>query len=363
MSSDPAASQEIRRFEEQYSENPDSFVFARLADAYRKAGDRERALAVLRDGLTRHPTYLSARIVHARVLRELGRADEAAEAYGRVLELDGQNMVAVRGLAELARERDDEEAARRWLSRLGAIESLDREVRTMLEDLDEGDRHGGQARAGVGRGGEDGVDGARADGTGEDGRGEAGMGEGASERLAAREGRPEEGGVATATLAGLYLAQGLSEEALGIYLRLLERRPGDRRLAAKVREAWERAGRDPGDLPSAAAERPSAGPPEEPATGSAAAAPDAPPNGEEAADSEGSAGPPPDGAPGAPRNGGKGTDPEAAASPAPGPAAGPGTARELLVALLEGRATVPREGPGDDAASRFRDWLAGPAGR
>jgi hypothetical protein len=44
MSQDSSNDSEIQRFEAQYRENPDSLVFARLADAYRKAGYPKRAL-------------------------------------------------------------------------------------------------------------------------------------------------------------------------------------------------------------------------------------------------------------------------------------------------------------------------------
>jgi Tfp pilus assembly protein PilF len=90
---------EIRRFEEQFRHQPESLVFARLADAYRKSGDLVRALEVLEEGIGRHPDYLSAHIVRARTFRDLGRAEEARSTFERVIEIDPQNLVAIRGLA------------------------------------------------------------------------------------------------------------------------------------------------------------------------------------------------------------------------------------------------------------------------
>ncbi|MFQ5529096.1 MAG: hypothetical protein ACE5FP_01980, partial [Gemmatimonadota bacterium] len=63
MNPDPLDNEEIRRFEEQYRRMPDSLVFARLADAYRKAGDPNRALEILEAGISRHREYASAHIV------------------------------------------------------------------------------------------------------------------------------------------------------------------------------------------------------------------------------------------------------------------------------------------------------------
>lgn len=142
MHPDPELSAEIQRFEEQYARNPDSLVFARLADLYRKGGDPERALAILRRGLERHPDYLSAHIVRARCLQELGRREEAEEAFRDVLEMDGENLVALRGLAELARSRGDLENAERRYRQLLQVDPRNDEVRERLRTLREGDAPG-----------------------------------------------------------------------------------------------------------------------------------------------------------------------------------------------------------------------------
>lgn len=118
MPFDESAEDEIQRFEEQFRSQPESLVFARLADAYRKSGDLQRSLELLEEGIVRHPDYLSAHIVRARTFRDLGRADEARSAFERVIELDSQNLVAIRGLAEIARESGDMVSELAWLERL-----------------------------------------------------------------------------------------------------------------------------------------------------------------------------------------------------------------------------------------------------
>jgi len=136
MGPDSSASDEIRRFEEQYRRQPDSLVFARLADAHRRAGQPERALAILEEGLIRHPDYPSGHIVRARALRDMGRMDETLESFRQVLELDGANLVAIRELARLADERGDRDESRHWYERLGQIDPADLEVRQRLRELD-----------------------------------------------------------------------------------------------------------------------------------------------------------------------------------------------------------------------------------
>ncbi|HEX7050930.1 MAG TPA: tetratricopeptide repeat protein, partial [Longimicrobiales bacterium] len=59
---------EIAKLEALYSANPDGRIFTHLAEAYRKAGDLERARETIERGLERHGSYPSAHVVHGRVL-------------------------------------------------------------------------------------------------------------------------------------------------------------------------------------------------------------------------------------------------------------------------------------------------------
>ncbi|MGI9039209.1 MAG: tetratricopeptide repeat protein [Gemmatimonadota bacterium] len=150
MSTEAAGGDEIRRFEEQYRNNPDSLVFARLADAYRKAGDPDRALQLLDEGIRRHRDYPSAHIIRARTFIDLGRAEEADAAFRHVLTLDAQNLVAMRGLAELAEERGDHGEAAGWYERIAALDPLNAEASEALLRL-----RGGDGADGGGDGGGD----------------------------------------------------------------------------------------------------------------------------------------------------------------------------------------------------------------
>lgn len=135
MASDSNGSDEIGRFEAQYRENPDSLVFARLADACRKKGDPERALSILADGIGRHPDYPSAYIVRARCLVDLDRLADAEASLRRVVELDGQNLVAIQGLANLAERRDDPIEAVRWYEQIATLDPMNVEAAAALARL------------------------------------------------------------------------------------------------------------------------------------------------------------------------------------------------------------------------------------
>lgn len=127
---------EIAKLEALYSENPDGRVFTHLAEAYRRAGEPERAREILEQGLGRHPEYASAHVVLGRVLVDLGRAEEAERAFRRVLELDPQNLVATRALADLARDAGKIEEALGYYRKLQEVDARNPELDEIVRSLE-----------------------------------------------------------------------------------------------------------------------------------------------------------------------------------------------------------------------------------
>lgn len=240
MAADSNGNDEIGRFEAQYRENPDSLVFARLADACRKAGDPERGLSILADGIGRHPDYPSAHIVRARCLVDLDRLAAAEASLRRVIELDAQNLVAIQGLANLAERRDDPVEAVHWYERIAALDPMNIEAAAALQRLrpapppagseplpapseewwsspafqidSENDAAGADAALGP-------------ESPTEDDPGTAWWFEDPGEDEPA-----DDGDVLTRTMAELYTRQGLLDEAAAIYRELLTDRPDDEGL-------------------------------------------------------------------------------------------------------------------------------------
>lgn len=200
MDPDPELQAKIRRFEEHWADEPDSPVFARLADLHRRAGSPGRSLEILERGLDRHPGHVTGHLVRGRVYVELGEEERAEEAFRRALELDEENLVALRSLGELARRRGARQEAVRRFRRVVELDPDDEEARRRLDRLREGGRPGAGA---------------------DDADGEAG--------------RDEEEEFATPTLAKLYADQGFYEEAVEMYRDLLRQRPDDPTLLARLR--------------------------------------------------------------------------------------------------------------------------------
>jgi tetratricopeptide (TPR) repeat protein len=225
MQSDHIEASQIRRFEQQYEENPESFVFARLADAHRKAGNAERGLEILERGLDRHPEYMSAHIVHARCLMDLGRHEGAVEAWSRVLELDPQNLVALRALAELAIAAGDRAVARAWAERLLHVDPLNEEAARLVAET----------APDIASVADHDTVGAAAEREGLDATGEPARGSAADTSEPGRSSRHS--GMITETMADLYVRQGLYEEAAYIYWELVKRQPADPNLRERLAEA------------------------------------------------------------------------------------------------------------------------------
>ncbi len=130
-----AAPSEIEKLERRYAENPDGRFFAPLADAYRKTGNLVRALELVRAGLVKHPEYLSAYIVLGRCLLDKGDDVEAEKTFRSVLELDAENIIALKSLAEICERTNRVVEARQWLQKLLVVDSMNTEAEADLQRL------------------------------------------------------------------------------------------------------------------------------------------------------------------------------------------------------------------------------------
>jgi len=113
-----AYTSEIEKLEARFNDNPKGRNFAPLADAYRKAGLIDNAIVLCQNGLQLHPDYVSAHIVYARCLVDKKDDTAALGVFKKVLELDGENIIALRALAELAERNGKFDEEVEWLTRL-----------------------------------------------------------------------------------------------------------------------------------------------------------------------------------------------------------------------------------------------------
>lgn len=128
-------SSEIERHAAKLEKDPQSRVFAQLADAYRKEGLLDEAIQICRDGLVAHPTYVSARVVLGRALLEQGALEEAEAEFRRALELAPDNLLALRLLGDISAQQGRSGEAREHYERALRLNPLDRETQDRLAAL------------------------------------------------------------------------------------------------------------------------------------------------------------------------------------------------------------------------------------
>jgi len=112
---------EIERYLRIYQENPDSRVFAPLADLYRRLGKLDEAEDICREGLRRHPYYAGGKVALAHILLDRGEMESAVSEADAVVSSYPDNLLARKILIRaLAAGGQLERANREW----GALKSL-----------------------------------------------------------------------------------------------------------------------------------------------------------------------------------------------------------------------------------------------
>lgn len=83
-----------------YQEDPQSRVFAPLAEAYRKSGMVDEALEIAQEGLKHHPHFVGGRVALARALFDKKRFEEVVSELAQIVRDVPDNIVAQRLMAE-----------------------------------------------------------------------------------------------------------------------------------------------------------------------------------------------------------------------------------------------------------------------
>lgn len=117
--------------------DPSSIAFAQLAEEYRRSGNFEAAEQCCRTGLTRHPSYLSARVTLGRTLIELDKLDEAEDELNFVLKSAPDNLAAIRGMAEIHQRRGNLELALDFYRRALPLARHDPEIEENVRKIND----------------------------------------------------------------------------------------------------------------------------------------------------------------------------------------------------------------------------------
>lgn len=99
------------RYYQQWQQNPASIVFAPIAEYFLMYGMIDAAFKVCREGIKKHPTLVSGRLVMARIHLKRGNWDEAEAELRNALEVAPQNQTARALLRDIERLQLEEDAA------------------------------------------------------------------------------------------------------------------------------------------------------------------------------------------------------------------------------------------------------------
>jgi hypothetical protein len=91
----------VEKYQLILEKDPNSQVFAPLAEAYREMGMLKEALQVVTAGVQRHPQFASGLVTSARIYRDIGENEKALNALKRAISLSPENLLAHHLMADI----------------------------------------------------------------------------------------------------------------------------------------------------------------------------------------------------------------------------------------------------------------------
>lgn len=197
------------------TKDPNSTAFVPLAEAYRQIGLLDDALEAARFGTEMLPHFSPGFSTMGRILCQMGRLDESMSAYARALSIDRQSQAALVGLSRLHLIRAERDQARKILQQAKEFHPDDEKISDMLNALDLPRPWAEIKQASI-----------------------------TQEQEATHESAPAESDepIATATLAEIYVKQGLLEKAIDVYQGILAQSPENTSARQRIAQLQEMLG-------------------------------------------------------------------------------------------------------------------------
>ncbi len=226
-------SPEIKPLLDEWTSNPKSTVFVKLADEYRKSGLFDEALEVCEEGLKDNPGYLSADMVLAKIYFDMGEYEKSMQEVTKVVTAQSDNLMAQNLLLKLYINNGDKENAIKACDIISFLDPKNEEIIATKQELEE---------QGIAQ--PEPIPVEVADDVTDDDLPEEPdetlqesveasaevVEEVADENLDAAD------DFVTNTMADLYIQQGFHKKALNIYKELLTENPGNKAILTKIEE-------------------------------------------------------------------------------------------------------------------------------
>ncbi|MFZ5980552.1 MAG: tetratricopeptide repeat protein [Candidatus Zixiibacteriota bacterium] len=113
--------------------DPNSQIFAALADAFRKRGELDKAFRTCQNGLKIHPSYGAAHVVMAKINMDRGLYDWAEAEIKKAVELDGGSRATDLMLAEIYIYKGEFVDAVKLLKKLHQSDPDNKQIKKLLD--------------------------------------------------------------------------------------------------------------------------------------------------------------------------------------------------------------------------------------
>ncbi len=133
MLNTPDIDERIEKCQQILDRDPNSQIFAALAEAYRKKGDLDKSFRICKNGLRVHPSYGSAHLVMAKINLDRGLYDWAEIEVKRASEIDGHTRTVDLLQAEVHIYRGEFNPAIKILKRLHQFDPNNQRITKLLD--------------------------------------------------------------------------------------------------------------------------------------------------------------------------------------------------------------------------------------
>ena len=129
-----ATSARLEELQHKFNENPRRY-FAPLANEHRKLGDLDQAITLCRTHLPQQPQHVSGHIVLGQALFEAGNTPDARSTFEAALDLDPENLIALRYLGDIARAQGEHSTARQLYERVLDADPRNDEIAQLIREI------------------------------------------------------------------------------------------------------------------------------------------------------------------------------------------------------------------------------------
>jgi tetratricopeptide (TPR) repeat protein len=130
-----ASSLSLEKLEKICSKNPTSILFARLAEGFLQKGHVKRAAEIARQGLRYRPSYVAGHVVMGKCYLAVGHFEEARQEFQKVLQLDSDHPAALWHLGQIDLQFGWADLALRHFELALILDPLNQEIAKQIAQL------------------------------------------------------------------------------------------------------------------------------------------------------------------------------------------------------------------------------------